>query len=118
MVVDSFWNVLKLESSLVINIKDKVVNSVRHRYVWHTIEMLSSLGWFCIDDYIWYKPNPMPGYWPTRLRDGWEYCFHLAKTPKPYINQKAVRKPIGNWAKARLSNMSENDLTRQKIETN
>jgi len=110
---EPMWKALKPTGSLVINIKDKVVNSVRHRYVWHTIEMLSTLGWFCIEDYIWHKPNPMPGYWPTRLRDGWEYCFHLSKSQKPYFNQDAVRKPIGNWAKARLSNMSENDLTRQ-----
>ena len=39
----------------------------------------------------------MLGYWPTRLRDGWEYCFHLTKTTKPYINQEAVRIPIGDW---------------------
>lgn len=37
----------------------------------------------------------MPGYWPTRLRDGWEYCFHLSKTKKPYINQDVERVPIG-----------------------
>jgi len=110
---EPFWNVLKPQGSLVINIKDKVVNGVRHRFVWHTIEMLSSLGWLCIDDYMWHKPNPMPGRWPTRLRDGWEYCFHLAKCKKPYINQNAVRKPIGEWVKTRLANLSKNDLKRQ-----
>jgi DNA modification methylase len=110
---EPFWNALKQEGSLILNIKDKVVNGVRHRFVWHTIEMLSSLGWFCIDDYIWHKPNPMPGRWPTRLRDGWEYCFHLTKCKKPYMDQGAVRKPIGKWAKTRLANLSENDLTRQ-----
>jgi len=108
-----FWNALKEEGSLVLNIKDKVVNGVRHRFVWHTIEMLSSLGWLCIDDYIWHKPNPMPGRWPTRLRDGWEYCFHLAKCKRPYMDQDAVRKPIGEWVKTRLAKLSENDLTRQ-----
>jgi len=110
---EPFWNALKQEGSLVLNIKDKVVNGVRHRFVWHTIEMLSSLGWLCIDDYIWHKPNPMPGRWPTRLRDGWEYCFHLAKCKKPYMDQDAVRKPIGEWVKTRLANLSEHDLTRQ-----
>ena len=110
---EPLWNALKPEGSLVINIKDKVVNGVRHRYVWRTIEMLSSLGWFCIDDYLWHKPNPMPGHWPTRLRDGWEYCFHLAKCKKPYMDQEAVRKPIGEWVKTRLAKLGENDLTRQ-----
>lgn len=110
---EPMWNALKSKGSLVINIKDKVVNGVRHRYVWRTIEMLSTLGWYCIDDYVWHKTNPMPGKWPTRLRDGWEYCFHLAKSKKPYMDQDAVRKPIGEWIKTRLVNLNENDMTRQ-----
>jgi site-specific DNA-methyltransferase (adenine-specific)/site-specific DNA-methyltransferase (cytosine-N4-specific) len=74
-----FMDALKPTGSLVINIKDKVVDGTRHRFVWQTIEALCDRGWYAIDDYIWHKPNPMPGHWPTRLRDGWEYCFHLAK---------------------------------------
>ena len=110
---DVFWNVLKDDGSLVINIKDKIVNGARHRYVWDTIMQLSNAGWVCIDDYVWHKPNAMPGFWPTRLRDGWEYCFHLAKCTRPYINQDAVRIPIGDWAKNRLQNLGKNDLDRQ-----
>jgi len=107
-----FWDVLKPTGSLVINIKDKVVDGVRHRYVWHTIEALCERGWLAIDDYIWHKPNPMPGYWPTRLSDGWEYCFHLAKQKKIFFNHEGVKKPIGEWAETRLSSLSENDLSR------
>jgi DNA modification methylase len=109
---EPFYNALKPSGSLVINIKDKVVDGVRHRYVWHTIEALCNQGWFAIDDYVWHKTNPMPGYWPTRLRDGWEYCFHLAKSKRPYINQDAVRKPIGDWVESRLAKLSENDRSR------
>lgn len=109
---ESFWNVLKPDASLVINIKDKVVNGVRHRFVWRTIERLMDRGWHCIEDYIWHKTNPMPGRWPTRLRDGWEYCFHLSKTNKPYIDQDAVRIPIGDWVKTRLQKLGVNDLKR------
>ena len=109
---ESFYNALKPTGSLVLNIKDKVVNGVRHRYVWQTIEALSERGWFAIDDYLWQKTNPMPGYWPTRLRDGWEYCFHLAKSKRPYFNADAVRKPIGDWVVSRLAKLGENDLTR------
>jgi len=107
-----FWNALKPDGNLVINIKDKVVDGKRHRFVWETIAKLSDLGWFCIEDYIWCKTNPMPGYWPTRLRDGWEYCFHLAKCKRPFINQDAVRIPMGEWAKTRLQNLGKNDLKR------
>lgn len=111
-----FLKALKPGGSLVINIKDKVANGTRHRYVWHTIEALAERGWKAIDDYIWIKTNPMPGRWPTRLRDGWEYCFHLAKTERPFINQDAVRVPIGNWTKTRLKKLGSNDTTRHNSE--
>lgn len=109
---EPFFNALKPSGSLILNIKDKVVNGVRHRYVWHMIEALSDRGWLCIEDYIWQKTNPMPGHWPTRFRDGWEYCFHLAKSKRPYINQAAVRKPIGSWVESRLKKLGDNDLSR------
>ena len=110
------WDALKPSGSLVINIKDKIVDGERHRYVWDTIKMLSDLGWVAIDDYIWHKTNPMPGYWPSRLRDGWEYCFHLAKTKRPYINFEAVKQPIGDWSRGRLANLGKNDKSRHDSE--
>jgi site-specific DNA-methyltransferase (adenine-specific) len=55
---------------------------------------------------------------PTRLRDGWEYCFHLAKTKTPYINQQAVRKPVGEWVQSRLAKLGENDLSRHNSVNN
>lgn len=113
---DAFWNILKEDGSLVLNIKDRVIRGTRHRFVWHTIEAFSKKGWYCIDDYIWNKTNPMPGRWPNRLRDGWEYCFHLSKTRRPYFNPDNVRKPIGDWVNTRLTNLSENDLKRHNSE--
>jgi site-specific DNA-methyltransferase (adenine-specific) len=110
---EPFFKTLKPSGSFVLNIKDKVVEGVRHRYVWRTVEALCERGWLSIDDYLWNKTNPMPGYWPTRLRDGWEYCFHLAKQKRPYMNQDAVRKPIGDWVESRLSKLGENDRSRQ-----
>lgn len=98
----TFWQALKPTGSLVLNMKDKIVNGVRHHYVWETIEKLSKLGWHCIDDYIWHKKTSMPGYWPTRLRDAWEYVFHLAKVKTPYINQEAVKIPIALSTQQRL----------------
>jgi len=114
---EAFWQALKPKGSLVINIKDKIVKGVRHRYVWQTIERLAALGWYCIDDYIWAKKNAMPGYWPTRLRDGWEYCFHLAKCRRPFINQAAVRVPIKASTKDRMTRLNNNDLQRSSSAT-
>lgn len=113
-----FWDALKPKGSLVINIKDKVVDGVRHRYVWDTMQALSDLGWYAIEDYLWHKTNPMPGRWPTRLRDGWEYCFHISKTKKPFFNADAVRQPIGDWAETRLKKLGNGDLTRNNSANN
>jgi len=109
---EPFFKALKPTGSFVLNIKDKVVEGVRHRYVWRTVEALCERGWLSIDDYLWHKTNPMPGYWPTRLRDGWEYCFHLAKRKRPYMNQDAVRRPIGDWVESRLAKLGDKDQSR------
>ena len=109
---EPFWKALKPSGSLVVNIKDKVVGGVRHRYVWRTMEALADAGWLAIEDYVWHKTNPMPGYWPTRLRDGWEYCFHLSKGRRPYFNADAVRQPVGDWVESRLRKLGENDVKR------
>lgn len=109
---EPFFDALKPTGSLILNIKDKVVDGVRHRFVWQTIDALCERGWYAIDDYVWHKTNPMPGAWPTRLRDGWEYCFHLAKSKRPYFNADAVRRPIGDWVESRLRKLGGNDLSR------
>lgn len=114
---DEFWRVLADDGSFIMNIKDRVVNRVRHRFVWHTIESMSDMGWLSIDDYIWTKPNSMPGYWSNRLRDEWEYCFHLAKKPKFAMYQDAVKRPIGDWAKKRLLKLNGKDNGRHNSET-
>ncbi len=115
---ETFWKILKIDGSFVLNIKDKIVDGIRHRFVCDTISNLCNNGWYCIDDYIWHKTNPMPGYWPTRFRDGWEYCFHLAKQKKPHINQEAVKVPVGDWVKQRLQKLGTNDITRQNSANN
>lgn len=113
---EHFWRVLKDDGSFVLNIKDKVIKGVRDRYVWKTVMMLSDLGWHCVDDYLWIKPNAMPGYWPNRLRDEWEYCFHFTKQPKFKMYQDAVKKPIGNWAPKRLEKLTGKSAERHNSE--
>ena len=113
---NEFWRVLADDGSFVLNIKDKVVDGVRDRYVWKTVMALSDLGWNCVDDYVWIKPNAMPGYWPNRLRDEWEYCFHFTKNSKFNMYQNAVKKPIGNWAPKRLEKLTGKSAERHNSE--
>jgi len=115
---EQFWRTLADDGSFVLNIKDKVVNGVRDRYVWKTVMALADLGWQCVDDYLWIKPNAMPGYWPNRLRDEWEYCFHFTKKKKFKMYQDAVRKPIGEWAGKRLVDLNGKSAERHNSENN
>lgn len=115
---EQFWRVLADDGSFILNIKDKVIKGVRDRYVWKTVMAFSDLGWKCIDDYLWIKPNAMPGYWPNRLRDEWEYCFHFTKQKKFKMYQHAVKKPMGEWAEKRLSDLNGKSAERHNSENN
>ncbi len=109
---EPFYNVLSDDGNFILNIKDRVVKGTRHRFVWKTVMALEDAGWHAIDDYLWHKTNPMPGYWPNRLRDGWEYCFHLAKIKRPFMNQDAIKQPIGDWADVRLKDLNGKSAAR------
>ena len=109
--------VLNLEGTFILNIKENVVAGQRHTYVIDLIKALKDQGWLWTEEYIWHKPNPMPGKWPNRFRDGWERCLQFNKQRKFDMHQEAVMVPIGDWAKNRLKNPSENDTTRQMSAT-
>lgn len=115
---EEFWRVLADDGSFVLNVKDRVVDGIRHRFVWHTIEAFSERGWRCVDDYIWVKPNAMPGYWPNRLRDEWEYCFHMTKQKRFAMYQESVEEPIGDWAEKRLAKLTGKSNGRHNSENN
>ena len=58
----------------------------------------------------------MPGYWKNRLRDEWEYCFHLTKQNEFSMYQLSVRKPIGDWAPKRLEKLNGKSASRHNSE--
>jgi len=109
-----FLRVLKPTGSFVLNIKERVVNSERHTYVLELILALRKQGWLWTEEYMWHKKNSFPGFWPNRLRDGWERLLHFTKEKKFNMYQHQVRVPIGDWAKTRLENPTEYDKERQE----
>jgi site-specific DNA-methyltransferase (adenine-specific)/site-specific DNA-methyltransferase (cytosine-N4-specific) len=104
--------VMKPTGSLVINIKENVVNGERHTYVLELILALRQQGWLWTEEYCWHKMNSFPGKWPNRLRDSWERCLHFNAQRQFAMYQDAVKVPIGDWANTRLKKMSQNDLSR------
>ena len=111
---DQMFRVLKPTGSFVLNIDGE-----RHTYVLDLILALKrETGFRWVEEYIWHKTTAMPGKWKYRFRDSWERILHFSKTCDVKMHQDAVRVPIGDWTEARLSNMSENDMTRQQSATN
>lgn len=111
---DLMYDVLKPSGSLVINIKEKVVDGERHTYVIDLIKAMRDQGWYWVEEYCWHKKNSFPGKWPTRFRDSWERVLHFTKNKQFAMYQEAVMVPIGDWADSRLKKLSEADQRRDE----
>lgn len=111
-VSEQLQRVLTPTGSMVINIKEHVENGERTTYVLELILALKAQGWKWIEEYCWYKKTAFPGKWPNRFRDSFERCLHFTKEKHFFMNQDAVKVPIGDWSKKRFRSMSEEDFIR------
>jgi len=109
---EQFLRVLKPTGTFILNIKEKAENGERHTYVIELVLALRKQGWLWTEEYIWHKKNCHPGKWPNRFRDAWERCLQFNKTRQFKMYQDAVRVPMGEWAKTRLSRLGKNDVIR------
>jgi len=89
---------LREDGTFILNIKEKVVNGERHPYVLHLILALREQGWLWTEEFIWHKRNSVPGKWPNRFRDSWERCLQFNKSKNFYMDQDAVKVPVGDWS--------------------
>lgn len=110
--------ILKPTGSFVINIKEHIVNGERSTYVLELILEMKKQGWMWIEEYCWYKKTSFPGKWPNRFRDSFERCLHFTKQKDFYMDQDAVKVPIGNWAEKRFKSMGKNDYIRHASQNN
>lgn len=109
-----FMRVLKPSGTFILNIKEKVVDGERHTYVLELILEMRRQGWLWTEEYLWHKKNSFPGKWSNRFRDAWERCLQFNKQKQFAMYQEAVMVPMGDWAKTRLSNLSETDKVRDE----
>ncbi len=109
-----FFRVLKPSGTFILNIKERVVNGERHTYVLELILEMRKQGWLWTEEYMWHKKNSYPGKWPNRFRDNWERLIQFNKTKNFKMYQEAVMVPVGDWAKTRLSKLSDTDKTRDE----
>lgn len=111
---DQFFRVLKPTGTFILNIKERVVGGERHTYVIELILEMRKRGWFWTEEFIWHKKNSYPGKWPNRFRDNWERLIQFNKNRAFNMYQEAVMVPVGDWAKGRLSALSETDKRRDE----
>lgn len=106
--------VLKQTGTFILNIKEKVVEGERHTYVIELILEMRKQGWFWTEEFIWHKKNCYPGRWPNRFRDNWERLLQFNKDKKFNMYQEEVMVPVGDWAKDRLTKLSDTDRKRDE----
>jgi DNA modification methylase len=109
-----FKRVLKPTGTFILNIKERVVAGERHTYVIELILKMREQGWLWTEEYIWHKKNSYPGKWPNRFRDNWERLIRFNKEKSFNMYQESVMAPVGDWAKERLSKLSETDKVRDE----
>jgi site-specific DNA-methyltransferase (adenine-specific)/site-specific DNA-methyltransferase (cytosine-N4-specific) len=91
--------VVKPTGSFFLNIKESVSDGERQTYVYDLVLALRKQGWLWVDEFIWHKTNPFPTGNRNRLKDGFERCYHFAKTKKFKFFPDAVRtKSTSKWA--------------------
>lgn len=109
-----FLRVLKPTGTFILNIKEKAVDGERHTYVLELILSLRKQGWLWTEEFMWHKKNSYPGKWSNRFRDAWERCLQFNKERKFAMYQEELMVPVGDWAKTRLSKLSETDKIRDE----
>lgn len=117
-IASELLRVLKPSGTFILNIKEKVVNGERSIYVLHLILEMRKQGWLWTEEFIWNKKNCYPGKWPNRFRDSWERLLQFNKDRKFYMDQDAVKVPIGDWAQSRLKKLSSTDMARDNTKNN
>lgn len=111
-ISEQLLRILKPSGTFILNIKENAENGERNTYVIELILALRLQGWLWTEEFIWHKKNSYPGKWPNRFRDAWERCLQFNKTKKFNMYQEEVRIPVGDWASARLKNLSDTDKIR------
>jgi DNA modification methylase len=114
--------VLKPTGSCIINVNDKIVNKLRHPYVFDYIVRSKDYSDLKLYDlYIWHKVSGLPNGSPKRLNNNIEYIIHFVKDPdKVKWNMDSVREPYKDSALSRIKTpilSYETDINGKKTST-
>ena len=116
-IAEELHRVLKPTGTMIINLKEKVVDGERHTYVIDLIKALRQQGWRFTDEYIWVKTNSVPGKWPNRFRDSWERLLQFNKQKHFAMHQESVMVERKESTAKRVKKLSANDCQRMASKT-
>ncbi len=86
------------DGSIIINIKEHVVDGSRDLYVYKMIlHFVENLGLNLVDEFVWVKTNPFPTGAKTRFKDGWERCLHFTKNRHAFYPEQCLVKSESKW---------------------
>lgn len=80
-----------------VNLKQKDLVGIP----WRVALALQDWGWYLRQDIIWHKPNPMPESVKDRCTKAHEYIFLLAKSPKYYYDNEAIKEDSVDYEKTK-----------------
>ncbi len=86
------WNGQKGLTSKVLTTRDGIYKPKDLMGMpWRVAFALQADGWYLRSDIIWSRPNPMPESVTDRPTKSHSYVFLLAKSPRYFFDQEAVR---------------------------
>jgi site-specific DNA-methyltransferase (adenine-specific) len=113
---EEFKRVLTPDGSMLLNICPHTENGEEAAYV-DDLKAALRETWYLIDTYTWRKTNGLGGRVVTKLKNGWEPCFHFALQRKPAFFPEQVRRPAAASSIERANRLKHNDLNRRQCAT-
>jgi site-specific DNA-methyltransferase (adenine-specific) len=114
---DELYRVLKPDGTFILCIKEKVVDGERHTYVIELTLEMRKHGWLWTEEFLWHKKNCYSSEFNDRFINSWKGLLQFNKQRKFKMYQEEVMVPVGDWAKTRLKNLSDNDKIRKASKT-
>jgi DNA modification methylase len=83
---------------------------------WLLAFALRADGWYLRSDIVWSRPNPMPESVTDRPTKSHSYVFLLAKSPRYFFDQEAVREPPSPYTIPKRASLGSSNPKHEGVE--
>jgi DNA modification methylase len=95
LILDQVWRVLRSDGSLWLNLGDTYQRKNLAGVPWRVAIVLQEQGWMLRNAIVWDKMKGNPCNARDKLRNVYEFIFHLVKQERYYYDLNAIRNPPG-----------------------